>query len=77
MTKIEKIVEVAETLSDDQLEGVLAYLHGLAGEPVYATAPAEVKASIEQGLRERDAGLGSAAEEAFARLRGQIDAGRR
>jgi hypothetical protein len=76
MTKIETITRTAKLLSDEQLDGVLAYVRALTGDPVYFTAPADVRASIDRGLVERDAGLGSPARDAFDRLQAKIDAAR-
>ena len=56
MTKVEQLTNVANTLSNDQLDGLIAYTHHLSSEPFYTSAPKEVLASIDRGIDDADAG---------------------
>jgi predicted transcriptional regulator len=76
MTKIEQLTQAATALTDEQLEGVLAYTKYLAGETYYAAASAEIRASIERGLEQQAAGETSPAADVFARVQTKIVAAR-
>jgi hypothetical protein len=76
MTKIEQLTQAATALTDEQLEGVLAYTRYLAGETYFATASTEVLASIDRGQEQQAAGETSPAATVFARLQSKIDAAR-
>ena len=77
MTKIDQLTKTAAALSEEQIDGLIAYAVYLAGQPLYYSAPAEVLASIEFGLAEHARGESIAASTAFARLQAKIDAARR
>ena len=66
MTKIEQLTQTATALTDDQIDGLIAYAAYLAGEPFYYSAPAEVLASIERGLADHAAGRVADGETLFA-----------
>jgi predicted transcriptional regulator len=56
MTKTEQLVDVAQALTDAQLDGVLAYARYLRGQSYYMTASADALASIDRGLADASAG---------------------
>ena len=72
MTKIEQLAQTATALADDQLDGLIAYATYLAGEPLFHSAPADVLASIEQGLNQHRSGETHSAADVFTRLQGKI-----
>jgi predicted transcriptional regulator len=65
MTKIEKLTQAATALSDEQLDGLLAYVRSLASEPFYNSAPPEALASLDRGLADARAGRVIDGDEAF------------
>lgn len=69
MTKIEQLTQTATSLSDEQLDALIAYARYLAGEPLFYTVPVDVRASIEQGLSEYRSGNTIPAADVFTRLR--------
>ena len=77
MTKIEKFAEAAAQLSEEQIDGLLDHMRRLATRPVYDSAPAEVRASIERGIAERDAGLGQPFEDVMSEIQAKIDSAHR
>ena len=52
MTKIEQITREAAALSEHQLEAALEFIRAMKSEPLYFSAPPEVRASIERGFAE-------------------------
>ena len=74
MTKTEELVVAAKALSDEQLEGLIAFTRQLASEPWYDTAPPEVLAAIDRGIADADAGRLIAGEKVFRRLSRKIAA---
>ena len=68
MTKTEQLVQEAQVLTGDQIDGLIAYARYLGSGPLYATAPAEALESIESGLADAKAGRVTAAEAVFARI---------
>ena len=74
MTKIEQLAQTATALADDQLDGLIAYATYLAGEPLFYSAPADVLASIEQGLNQHRSGDTHPAADVFTRLQSKIAA---
>ena len=66
MTKIEQLTQTATALTDDQIDGLIAYAAYLAGEPFYYSAPAEVLVSIERGVADHAAGRVVDGETLFA-----------
>ena len=76
MSKIDQLAKTAAALSEEQIDGLIAYAAYLAGQPLYYSAPAEVLASIERGLAEHARGVTNPAADTFARLQAKIDAAR-
>lgn len=76
MTKIEQLAHTAANLSDEQVDGLIAFATYLAGEPLYNSAPPEVLASIDRGLAQLERGDTIAADTVFADLQRKIDAAR-
>jgi replicative superfamily II helicase len=76
MTKIEQLAHAATTLTEEQIDGLLAYAKSLTGESYYASATAEAKISIERGLAQHHAGDTRPAARTFDRLQAKIDAAR-
>lgn len=76
MTKVEQLTRTAATLSDEHIDGLIAYAAYLAGQPVYYAAPPEVLASIDRGLAEHARGSTVPATTVFDRLQAKIDAAR-
>ena len=68
MTKTEQLVQEAQVLTGDQIDGLIAYARYLRSGPLHATAPADALASIEAGLGDAKAGRVTAAEAVFARI---------
>lgn len=56
MGKVEQLQNVASQLSEEQLDSVIAYATSLTEPSVYDSAPQEVRASIERGLADIEAG---------------------
>ena len=56
MTKIEQLTQTAATLSDEQIDGLIAHAAYLAGQPLFYSAPADVLASIARGLAQHARG---------------------
>jgi hypothetical protein len=80
MSKIDQLIEAATALTDEQIDGVLAYTRSLApslaGQSAYASASPDALASIQRGLEQSAAGETEAAAVVFARLQAKIDAAR-
>lgn len=76
MTKIDQLARAAATLSDDHIDGLIAYAAYLAGRPLYHVAPPEVLASIDRGLAQHARGDTAPATTVFDRLQAKIDAAR-
>ena len=72
MTTVERLKQVAARLTDDQLDGLLAYATYLAGEPLFHSAPTEVVASIERGVDQQRTGNTQPAADVFARRRNKL-----
>ena len=68
MTKIEQLTQTAATLSDEQIDGLIAHAAYLAGQPLFYSVPSDVLASIDRGLAQQARGETVPAAEAFARL---------
>ena len=73
MTKIEKLAQTAATLSDEHIDGLIAYAAYLAGQPLYYVAPPEVLASIDRGLAQYARNDTVSAATVFDRLQAKID----
>ena len=56
MTKMEQLSQTAAALSDEHIDGMIAYAAYLAGQPLYYAAPPEVLASIDRGLAQHARG---------------------
>ena len=76
MTKMEQLTRTAAVLSDEHIDGLIAYAAYLAGQPLYYAAPPEVHASIDRGLAQHAHGNTVPASTAFDRLQAKIDAAR-
>ena len=76
MTKIEQLAQAATALTDEQIDGLLAYTKYLSGETYYDSASANTRASIERGLAQHAAGDTRPAASVFDRLQTKIDAAR-
>jgi len=74
MTKIEQLAQAASGLTEDQIDGLMAYTRYLTGTTYYATATPEALASIERGMAQHAAGEARPAASVFARLQAKIDA---
>ncbi len=72
MTKIEKLTELASRLSDDQLEGLIYHVEILLDGPFLDRAPPEVRASVQRGLEDIEAGRVLDAKDVFDRLEERI-----
>jgi predicted transcriptional regulator len=68
MNRTEQLARAAEVLSDEQLEGLVAYARYLNSESYYATAPDDVLLSIERGLYDAAAGRVTTGTEVFQRI---------
>ena len=76
MTKIEQLTQTAAALSDEQIDGLIAYAAYLAGQPLYYSAPPEVRASIDRGLDQYARGNTVLGTTVFDHLQVKIDAAR-
>jgi hypothetical protein len=76
MTKIEQLAQAATALTEEQIDGLLAYTKYLSGETYYGSASVEARASIERGLAQHAAGDTLPATSVFDRLQTKIDAAR-
>ena len=56
MTKTEQLTDVAEQLSEEQVDALLSFARSLAEEPFFEKAPAQALTSLERGLRQIDRG---------------------
>ena len=65
MTTVERLKQIAAKLTDDQLDGLLAYATDLAGEPLSHSVPTEVVASIERGVDQQRTGNTQPAADVF------------
>jgi hypothetical protein len=78
MSKIDQLIEAATALTDEQIDGVLAYTRSLApslaGESAYASASPDVLASIQRGLTQAKPGDTQPAAAVFVRLQAKINA---
>ena len=74
MTKMEQLTQTAAALSDEHIDGLIAYAAYLAGQPFYDAAPSEVLASIDRGVAHHARGDTMLASTAFDRLQAKIDA---
>lgn len=77
MTKLEQLTCAAASLSDEELEELLAHVRYLSSGTLLDTAPAEVQASIERGIEEHESGRALPAADVFARLQDKIDSARK
>jgi hypothetical protein len=68
MNRTEQLTRAADGLSDEQLEGLIAYAGYLRSDSYYATAPDDVLLSIERGLDDAAAGRVTAGAEVFQRI---------
>lgn len=76
MTKIEQLAQAATALTEEQIDGLLAYTKYLTGETYYASATADARASIERGLAQHAAGNTRPAGSVYDRLQAKVDAAR-
>jgi predicted transcriptional regulator len=74
MNRTEQLTRAAEVLSDEQLEGLVAYARYLKSESYYVTAPDDVLSSIERGLDDAAAGRVTASAEVFQRINKKLSA---
>jgi hypothetical protein len=77
MTRSETLAQIAanaEKLSDEQLEGLVAFTTALVQPSVYSALSPADKASIDAALDRLDRGEGIPGEEVFARLDARIAA---
>lgn len=74
MTKSELLTQAASTLSEDQLDGLIAYAQYLTDDPLYDSAPPHVLASIDRGIAQAEAGLTVSGQQVFERLSRKIAA---
>lgn len=74
MTKIEQLAEAAAALTEEQIDGLMAYTRYLSGPSAYATATPEALASIDRGVAQSAAHDTRPAAAVFARLQMKIDA---
>ena len=56
MTKVEQLANAAQALSTDQLDGLIAYTRYLSSDSFYESAPSDVRASIDRGIADAEAG---------------------
>ena len=75
--KIEQLTQTAATLSEEHIDGLIAYAAYLAGRPLYDVAPPEVLASIDRGLAQHARANTVPATTVFDRLQAKLDAARR
>ena len=75
MSKMEQLTRTAAALSDEQIDGLIAYAAYLAGRPLYDIAPPDVLASIDRGLAQHARGETIAASTVFDRLQTKITDG--
>ena len=76
MTKMEQLTQAAAALSNEHIDGLIAYAVYLASQPLYYEAPPEVLASIDRGLAQHARGNTVPATTVFDRLQAKIDAAR-
>ena len=74
MNRTEQLTRAADELSDEQLEGLVAYAHYLKADSYYETAPDDVLLSIERGLEDAAAGRVTAGAEVFQRINKKLAA---
>jgi predicted transcriptional regulator len=74
MTKFERLHAEAASLSDAQIEDLIAVARYLKSVVFRDAAPAEVLASIDRGIADAEAGRTKPGTEALARLRALTDA---
>ncbi len=74
MTRMEQLTRTAASLSDEHIDGLIAYAEYLASQPLYYAAPPEVLASIDRGLAQHASGKAVPANTVFDRLQAKIDA---
>jgi hypothetical protein len=68
MNRTEPLTRAAEVLSDEQLEGLVAYARYLKSEPYYKSAPDELLSSIQRGLDDAAAGRVTRSTEVLERI---------
>jgi hypothetical protein len=74
MKRTEQLTRAAEVLSDEQLEGLVAYARYLKSESYYTTAPDDVLQSIERGLDDSAAGRVTSGADVFQRINKKLSA---
>lgn len=72
MTKTELLTAEVSDLTDEQVDGLIAYARYLKSEPMYYSAPPEVLASIERGLADAEAERVSPGEKVLDGLRKKL-----
>jgi hypothetical protein len=68
MTKTEQLTVVAERLSEEQIDALLAFARSLTEDPFYESAPPDALASLQRGLEQADRGDIVSLNELSARL---------
>ena len=68
MTKHQQLSEAAQVLTEDQIDGLIAYARYMRNEPVYSTASADLLRSLERCLADAAAGRVTPANAVFKRI---------
>ena len=76
MTKVEQLANAAQALSTDQLDGLIAYTRYLSSDSFYASASGDVRASIDRGIADAEAGNTKQGSQVLEQLNKKISARR-
>jgi len=68
MTKAEQLTAVAERLSEEQIDALLAFARSMTEDPFFENAPPEALESLRRGLEQVDRGETVSLDEISKRL---------
>lgn len=74
MTRIEQLADIADTLTDEQFNGLMSFARSLHHDPYYDTASNDALDSLERGLADAAAGRFVTADDAFREIDAKIAA---
>ena len=74
MTRTEQFSDIADTLTDEQFNGLMSFARSLSSEPYFETASIEVLDSLDRGFADVAAGRVIAADDASREIDAKIAA---